>query len=167
MSTTQLIYGGLSASTISGGTLYGDGSNLTGIGGSADRTFIDINVNGNYNGDILKAGSGTTISGYTYYLETDNIWYPTNASAVTTSNGFLGVAIGTNPSSDGMLLFGVINNSNYTGTTGSPMYLTTTNGLLSEYPPSGIGYVIRVVGYKLGNTNSIIFKPDPTWIELT
>jgi hypothetical protein len=66
-----------------------------------------------------------------------------------------------------MLVYGFANSSVFSGTTGSPLYLTTNNGLISENPPSGIGYVIRIVGYKLGNTNSIIFKPDPTWIELT
>jgi hypothetical protein len=192
------INGSLSATTISGDTFYGDGSNLTGIStqdtyvtggtysnGTAsftnnvgntfnvtgfttnNRTFNDINTNNTYNGDILKIGSGTTISGYIYYLENTNIWTLANASSVSTSNGLLGISIGTNPQTDGMLVYGFANSSVFSGTTGSPLYLTTNNGLISENPPSGIGYVIRIVGYKLGNTNSIIFKPDPTWIELT
>jgi hypothetical protein len=66
-----------------------------------------------------------------------------------------------------MLINGFANNTFLTGTTSSPLYLTTTNGVISEYPPSGVGYIVRVVGYKLGNTNSIMFNVDPTFIQLT
>ena len=65
-----------------------------------------------------------------------------------------------------MLTRGTGRSTNFTGTTGSPLYLTTTNGILSEYAPSGVGYVVRIVGYKLNQTNSIMFAPDPTWVEL-
>jgi hypothetical protein len=167
--STQDIY--VTGGTYSNGTAsftnnVGNTFNVTGFTTNS-RTFSDTNTNNTFNGDILKLGSGVTIPGYVYYLESTNIWTLANASTVSTSNGLLGIAIGTNPLTDGILICGFANSSVFSGTTGSPLYLTTNNGLISENPPSGIGYVIRIVGYKLGNTNSIIFKPDPTWIELT
>ena len=47
MATTQIIYGGLSGQSISATTLYGDGSNLTGVGGGLGGTqYIVVSANG-------------------------------------------------------------------------------------------------------------------------
>jgi hypothetical protein len=119
-----------------------------------------------FNGGILKTGTGTTVQGDVYYLNNSNGWSLTNANSIVSSDGLLGIAVGTNPSVDGMLINGLAKNISYTGTTGSPIYLSTVNGKLTEFPPSGVGYIIRIVGYKLGSSGSILFNPDPTWIEL-
>jgi len=146
-----------------GSVKYRDVSTIS----SNSRVFQDINIANTYNGDILKVGNGTTEAGYVYYLKSDNTWAKTNASDILKSTGLIGIAIGTNPSTNGMLINGFANNTFLTGTAGQPLYLTTTDGLISEYPPSGVGYIVRVVGYKLANTNSIMFNVDPTFIQLT
>jgi len=179
----------VSATTISGGTFYGNGSLLTGVSGgftggtvsgntvflsgvtantiTGDILYDTLPTSNNFNGEILRLGTGTTTTGGVYYLNSLGGWSEVDSSAVLTSNGLLGIAIGTNPSVDGMLIKGFANNSLFSGTTGSPLYISSTNGLISEYPPSGSGKVIRVVGYKLINANSILFNPDPTWVVLT
>lgn len=119
-----------------------------------------------FNGNILKTGTGTTVQGDVYYLNSSNGWSLTNANSIVSSGGLLGIAVGTDPSIDGMLINGLAKNISYTGTTGSPIYLSTVNGKLTELPPSGVGQIIRIIGYKLGSSNSILFNPDPTWVEL-
>jgi hypothetical protein len=148
---------GLTANTISATTYQ----NLP-----TDLTLTEPSSNDTFGGELLKVGTGTTVAGYTYYLNSSNGWSLTNASGLTFSTGLIGVAVGTNPSVNGMLTRGTGRSTNFTGTTGSPLYLTTTSGILSEYPPSGVGNVVRIVGYKLNQTNSIMFAPDPTWVEL-
>jgi hypothetical protein len=137
---------------------------------SADKYNGNIILNEStlttFNGSILKTGTGTTVQGDVYYLNNSNGWSLTNANSIVSSDGLLGIAVGTDPSVDGMLINGLAKNISYTGTTGSPIYLSTVNGKLTEFPPSGVGYIIRIVGYKLGSSGSILFNPDPTWIEL-
>jgi hypothetical protein len=120
-----------------------------------------------FNGTILRTGTGTTVQGKVYYLNNSNNWTLAKADATLNANGLLGVAVGTDPSIDGMLVNGLAKNVIYTGTTGSPLYLSTNDGDITEYPPAGVGLIIRVVGYKLGSPGSILFNPDPTWIELS
>jgi hypothetical protein len=119
-----------------------------------------------FNGTIFKAGTGTTVQGNVYYLNSSNGWSLTNANSIVSSDGLLGIAVGSDPSVDGMLINGLVKNISYTGTTGSPLYLSSTDGVITEYPPSGIGFIIRIIGYKLDTFGSILFNPDPTWIEL-
>jgi hypothetical protein len=120
-----------------------------------------------FSGTILRTGIGTTVQGKVYYLNNSNNWTLAKADATLNANGLLGVAVGTDPSIDGMLVNGLAKNVIYTGTTGSPLYLSTNDGDITEYPPAGVGLIIRVVGYKLGSPGSILFNPDPTWIELS
>jgi hypothetical protein len=171
--TGDTFFNTLSATTISGVTYYGNGSNLTGISGGSTSAFTGNTIvtptttNLTFNGTIIKTGTGTTVAGYVYFLNSLNGWQLTNATGTTTSSGLLGIAVGTNPQSDGMMLNGAANFTSFTGTTGTPLYLTTNDGIISEYPPSGFGYVVRIAGYKLNSSGSIYFNPDPTWIQLT
>ena len=119
-----------------------------------------------FDGDILKAGTGSTVQGKVYYLNNLNGWSLANANSIVTSDGLLGIAVGSDSSVDGVMINGLAKDITYTGTTGSPLYLSTTDGVITEYPPSGPGFIIRIIGYKLGTSGSILFNPDPTWIEL-
>jgi hypothetical protein len=163
-----------------GGTYNSLTESIDFSGNSSATTYsVDLtglNITGNvilnestlttFNGNILKTGTGTTVQGNVYYLNSSNGWSLTNANSIVSSDGLLGIAVGSDPSVDGMLINGLAKNILYTGTTGSPLYLSTTNGVITEYPPSGPGFIIRIIGYKLGTSGSILFNPDPTWIEL-
>lgn len=119
-----------------------------------------------FSGTILKTGTGTTTQGKIYYLNNSNGWSLTNSNSILTSDGLLGIAVGSNPSVDGMLVNGLAKNVLYTGITGSPLYLSTTDGDITDYPLSGSGFVVRVVGYKLSTDGSILFNPEPILVEL-
>jgi hypothetical protein len=64
------ISGSLSATTISGGAFYGDGSGLTGVGGGGE-TFTGGTVTGTT--FFTDGVSGTTVSGGTFYGDGSNL----------------------------------------------------------------------------------------------
>ena len=55
------------------------------------------------------------------------------------------------------------------GTIGDKVYLSTTSGKLTLTAPSGTtGYIVRVVGYLVNPTYSIVyFNPSNDWVELS
>ena len=61
----------------------------------------------------------------------------------------------------------LLSGSNLT-TLGAPVYLSTTDGLLTDVQPTGAtGTIVRIVGYVVDVTNKIIyFKPDSSFITL-
>jgi hypothetical protein len=62
MATSQIIYGSLSANTLSATTLYGDGSNLTGISGGGSFTGGTVNGSTTFTNGL----TANTISATTY-----------------------------------------------------------------------------------------------------
>lgn len=78
-------------------------------------------------------------------------------------------------SGDELLVEGVIKVSTATTTAllpttakkGSPVYMSTTAGAVTNTAPSTAGDFVRVVGHVVDATNrTIYFKPDNTWLEL-
>ena len=78
-------------------------------------------------------------------------------------------------SGDELLVEGVIKLSTATTTAllpttakkGSPVYMSTTAGAVTNTAPSTAGDFVRVVGHVVDATNrTIYFKPDNTWLEL-
>jgi hypothetical protein len=78
-------------------------------------------------------------------------------------------------SGDELLVEGVIKLSTATTTTllpttakkGSPVYMSTTAGAVTNTAPSTAGDFVRVVGHVVDAANrTIYFKPDNTWLEL-
>ena len=126
--------------------------------------------------EIIYQGTGTTVAGYIYYLKSNNTWETTNANTVSRSIGLIGVALGTNPSVDGMLLKGFCtvasNISPAYSTTGGVLYLQSHgyfNGQAYITAPTASGDVVRVVGYALEsvqNNIDIYFNPSQDWIVL-
>ena len=53
---------------------------------------------------------------------------------------------------------------------GSPLYISTTAGNVSETAPTNSGEIVRLVGHNIYENSSnyavIRFQPDNTWIEL-
>jgi len=126
--------------------------------------------------EIIYQGTGTTVAGYIYYLKSNNTWETTNANTVSRSIGFVAVALGTNPSVDGMLLRGFCtvasNISPAYSTTGGVLYLQSSgyySGQVYVTAPTASGNVVRVVGYALEsvqNNIDIYFNPSQDWIVL-
>jgi hypothetical protein len=115
-------------------------------------------------GDIVTFGTGTLTAGNLYYYSSTGAWVLTDADSVTSSNGLLGVALSTSPSS-GMLLRGYARNSSWSFATASVLFLSTNAGEVTSTAPSGPGDIVRIIGYQLG-TGVIHFNPSQDWIEL-
>ena len=118
-------------------------------------------------GDIVKfgGGAGDTVAGGIYFLNGSGGWTLTQANAAATSTGSLAVAVGTNPSADGMCLRGFVNPHTDPGAgIGAPVYLSDTHtGRMLAAPPSDTNDVVRIVGYQYG-TDLIYFNPSNDYI---
>ena len=119
-------------------------------------------------GDIIYFGTGGSISaGDIVYLKSDGSWNKSDADIVARAKSLNGIALGSTPATDGVLLRGMYTLATDLGNsqTGSPLYLSGTEGeLTATAPTSG---VVRVMGYQLGDDDQIWFAPDNTWVELT
>jgi hypothetical protein len=119
-------------------------------------------------GEVVKFGSGSLTAGKLYYLN-GAAWAEVDADAPATgADQLLGIALGSSPTSDGLLLRGFFDAatylSNFSG--GKAVYVGTTAGGMDTTQPSGTGDYVRVVGYCTNTANVIYFDPSSTWIEL-
>jgi hypothetical protein len=95
-----------------------------------------------------------------------------SAAAAATGMLFIVTDAGTG---DELLIEGVVKLSTTTTTAllptttkmGSPVYMSTTAGAVTNTAPSTAGDFVRIVGYVVDAANrTIYFKPDNTWLEL-
>ena len=119
-------------------------------------------------GDIVKFGNITTTPGAIYHLNhsASGGWTLADADHHDLATGSIAVAVGTNSTTDGMCLRGIINPSaDPNMPIGAPCYLQTTPGRLGPTPPSGTGDVVRIVGYKFpGAAPRFYFNPSNDFI---
>jgi len=129
-----------------------------------DLSYLASSVTGY--GDILKTGTGTLVAGNVYYLNTSNAWTPTDADVVADSSGFIGIALGTSPTSDGILIRGYVRSSSFGYNEGVKLYLSQTASGITNTAPTASGTVIRIVGYQVDRANNkIYFNPSNEWLE--
>ena len=141
----------------------------------ATTTFENQLADGQGGGDVLKYGTGTTVAGKLYYLHTTAAWTEINAGAAATgASQILGVALGTSPTTNGILLRGFVRIAssliNGTPAIGSPLYASTTAGEYTFTKPSSSNNFVRIVGYCLDTHTSdvfLYFNPDSTWVEIS
>ena len=120
-------------------------------------------------GDIIYMGTGTTTAGKMYYLNSGSAWAESSAAlAESGAVGLLGVAIGSNPTSNGMLVRGFYDVTSYFSgafTVGQPVYIQGA-ATISTMRPSGSGEMVRIVGHCTTTANVIYFNPSSEYIEL-
>ena len=119
--------------------------------------------------EILQIGNTVTDKGKLYYLATGGGWSFTNATNNTAgSKELLGIALGTNSTSDGMLVRGRCTPAEVFGTKnpGIPLFMKAQNGELDVTAPNLSGNIVRVLGYCIDNTGDVYFNPSRDWIEL-
>ena len=121
-----------------------------------------------YQGDIVKFGTGSTQAGKLCYYKSDGTWAATDADAVATSGGvLLGIALGTDPDVDGVLIRGMFTLDHDPGTIADELYVSTTLGSITGTAPSAAGDIVRVIGYCLDSANGQIwFNPSNDFIVL-
>ena len=177
---------GITGSVEISGSLTLNGDSITaggGGGGDSTQDFTGVDPygftsNGDMSGDIIKIGSTTTVLSNLCYLTDSSVWTLADASDVTASGPvLLGLAVGTNSGTDGMLTRGYarISAALLAGTAitkqGDPVYVSTTAGALTFTAPSASGDTVRIVGYLASpvdtNTDSVVlFNPDSTYVEI-
>ena len=148
------------------------------LGASAKR-FEEVHINqlifkatsstiGDAQGDVLRLGTTSVQGGKVYYWDGTD-WAASDADAVSTGTGLLGVAQGTgNSNVVGILVRGFVTLGATTGgSNGDVVYLDTNASRLISTAPSGTGDVVRVCGYLIDSTNNVVwFQPDGTWVEV-
>ncbi|HHZ95965.1 MAG TPA: hypothetical protein EYN67_10525 [Flavobacteriales bacterium] len=119
-------------------------------------------------GDVVTFGTGNLTSGKIYYLSSGGAWTETDADAIASSDGLLGIALGAAPA-DGLLLRGFFDAATYLSNfiSGLPVYLSATAASMDTTQPAGAGDVVRCVGYCTDTANVIYFNPSATTIELS
>ena len=141
---------------------------FTGIKQINARKFtMTSSTDNEYQGDITYAGSGTTTLGNIVYMRTDGAWADADADVEASSAVLLGIALGTDPSSHGILLRGMFTAHDDIGNDqGVPIYLSQTAGNATATAPSASGKFVRIIGYNLGDDDQMWFNPDSTYIEI-
>ena len=147
--------------------------------GAGAKRFNQVHINhlvfkptsstvGDAQGDIVQFGSTSVQGGKVYYWDGTD-WQQSDADAVSTGTGLLGVALATGTASSvGMLVRGFVTLGASTGgSDGDVVYLDTNASRLTSTAPSGSGDIVRVVGILYDSTNNVVwFQPDGTWVEI-
>ena len=129
---------------------------------------LDTDLLSDGSGTIVKIGSGTTVAGkyYTLISSGGGTWEVAESETETYSTGMLGFALGTSPTTHGMLINGTLYDSGHGFTIGAPLYISETGGTVTNTAPTSSEAVVRVVGYAI-DTDEIYFCPDNTWVYLS
>lgn len=174
-----MIYGGLSSPfALFEATWTGSSTPLLSVGGTvrnsgytfdvqgtlfSDKTLLktDFTTSAQVNGHLIKLGSSTTIAGDIYVLSGSS-WV---AATEDNCTGLMGIAVGTNSGTDGMLVFGTTSHEGGTYTAGAKLYCGSTAGSMTTTAPTASGKIVRIVGYALGGIQ-IYFNPSSEYITL-
>ena len=119
-------------------------------------------------GDIVKFGSTTTTAGQVYMLASNGGWTDADASNNLASTGSLAISIGTNATTHGMLLRGMVKlKADPECTIGMPVYLSTAAGRGACTAPTDNNEIARVLGFYISGSGVIYFNPDNTSIQVS
>lgn len=101
------------------------------------------------------------------YIKNDGKMWKTDADAETTSYCIaMALESITADASGSFLLFGVARDDSWTWTVGSPIYLSTDTGDITQTVPSGSGDIVHLVGIAT-HADRILFRPNLALVELT
>ena len=141
-----------------------------GLNQTANAGYLEFGIPSaanNASGEIYFGGSAVVSISFDdlIYMNTSGNWAPVVNSS-SNSTKLLGIALGSNPTTNGVLLKGYVRDTNYAFQEGEPLYISSSNGAITSNPNAiGSGDYARVVGYGLPN-NTIYFNPDNTWVQL-
>ena len=124
-----------------------------------------VNAAGEAEGTIVKFGTGTLVAGKVY-THASGAWVAVDANDEAKTKGLLGMALGTSPTTHGLLIHGVGYLSHDPGSAGAVLYISHSNtGQITETQPSDADDFVRVVGYCLAD-NKVYFSPSQDYIDL-
>lgn len=146
------------------------------IGEQAIDLDETLSADGKYSGITCAGTAGATVVfGDLIYLSiSDQRWELADASNESESGDvLLGMCLSSGNDGDAInvLLNGYIREDDWAFTSyGREIYASTTAGDITQTSPSGIGEIIRVIGYSHDDSDTIYFNPnrgysfiEPTW----
>jgi hypothetical protein len=146
-----------------------------GVGVGAPLTALDVHhdptglSNDTGGGDVVKFGTGTLTTGKMYYLHSGSSWEQSDTILAASGGvGLLGIALGSNPAVNGVLVRGFFDAYTYLSgafAVGQPVYVSAP-GYVTTMRPSGSAEIVRQVGYCTTTANVIYFNPSSEYIEL-
>lgn len=143
---------------------------ITGVVDGAELEFLTrtgaIGTAGQAEGVIVKFGTGTLTAGKVYTFAS-GAWVAVDGNAQATTEGLLGMATGTSPTTNGLLVHGVGYLDHDPGTAGDTLYVGVgaTAGQLTGTQPTATGDFVRVAGHCLAD-NRVYFSPSQDFIEI-
>lgn len=121
--------------------------------------------NGSIEGEVLKYGGGTLVETKAYVYGS-SAWTAVDADLEAKTRGLFGIALGTSGLVSGLLIRGVMQHTSFSSfAIGDILYISTTEGTITNTAPTATGDFVRVIGYALGNSY-IMVHPSATYIEL-
>ncbi len=121
--------------------------------------------------DILYGtGSQTVVAGSIYTLR-GGVWTLIDADFENRCRDLVGIAVGPNSSTNGMLIKGCVTLKDPfvagTDSAGMPVYASVTDGKATLVAPTGSGDIVRILGYSLDSgSKSMYFNPDSTYVKI-
>jgi len=141
------------------------------VGGvdGAEAEFVSqttaVDAAGEAEGTIVRFGDDGTTAGKVYTFSSGT-WVEVDANDEAKTKGLLGMALGGNSSTNGMLVHGVGYLSHDPGSAGDILYISHSNtGQITSTAPSDASDFHRVVGHCLAD-NKVFFSPSQDYIDL-
>lgn len=115
--------------------------------------------------DTFQAGENITEFQLCYY-KSDGKWWKADADTESIASSMLGVSLETKTAGNAMstaLAGCFIRNDAWAWTVGAKLYMSTTDGAITETMPSGSLDVIRIIGYAV-SADVIYFNPSGSYV---
>ena len=154
-------------------------SGTLGANTSAPRTTLDVHEpfatirdipEDKGGGYVVYFGSGSLTTGKLYYLNSSDTWTAAQANNDSTgAKALLGIAMGSNPATNGVLLRGWFHAENYVWdrNTGASLFMSTSSaGEMTTSTPETENHIERGVGYCGPLDYLIYFNPDVGYTTL-
>lgn len=162
--------GQLSFSDTVKATLQG---NVTGAEIDFKAETVSSTNAGDAEGTVVYFGTGGTTAGKVYTFNT-GAWVAVDANVggEATTKGLLGMALGTVPATNGMLIQGIGVLDHNPGVAGNILYVTdgATAGELTATQPAATDEYSRVVAHQIGIEGGarakVLFTPSQDWIKI-
>jgi hypothetical protein len=121
--------------------------------------------------DILFGTGGETVVAGSIYTLRGGVWTLIDADFENRCRDLVGMAVGTNSSTDGMLIKGCVTLKDVfvagTDLAGMPVYASVTGGRATLVAPTGSGDIVRILGYSLDSADkAMYFNPDSTYVKI-
>ena len=121
--------------------------------------------------DILYGTGGETVVAGSIYTLRSGVWTLIDADFENRCRDLVGMAVGTNSSTDGMLIKGCVTLKDVfvagTDSAGMPVYASVTGGRATLVAPTGSGDIVRILGYSLDSSDkAMYFNPDSTYVKI-